>query len=153
MGRANDGGEIRVGVVGLGRGQSFIRLAPAVGMRVAAICDTRADKLDEQGRALGAATYTDYDEFLGHDLDAVVLANYFHQHAPLAVKALRAGRHVLSECAACHTLAEGVELVRAVEATGRIYMFAENYPYAACNQEMRRLFQSGTMGDFLYGEG
>jgi predicted dehydrogenase len=59
----------------------------------------------------------------------------------------------MSECAACHTLAEGVELARAVERSGVIYMLAENYPYAAYVQEMRRLYREGTIGEFQYGEG
>jgi predicted dehydrogenase len=59
----------------------------------------------------------------------------------------------MSECAACHTLAEGVELCRAVEASGRIYMFAENYPYTAFNQEMARLYKAGEIGRILYAEG
>ncbi len=59
----------------------------------------------------------------------------------------------MSETTACFTLAEGVELIEAAEKSGRIYMFAENYPYSAVNQEMRRLYESGFVGKFLYGEG
>jgi predicted dehydrogenase len=125
---------IGVGVVGVGRGQSFMRSAQATGMTLVAICDTWEERLQQVGKELGVATFTDYDAFLQHDLDAVVLANYFHEHAPLAIKALRAGKHVMSECAAYHTLAEGVALTRAVEQTGKIYMLAENYPYMAYNQ-------------------
>ena len=99
------------------------------------------------------AAYLDYDEFLAHDMDAVVLANYFHQHAPFAIKALQADRHVMSETAACHTLGEGVALARAVEKSGKIYMLAENYPYMAFNQEMKRLYQQGLIGEFKCGEG
>ena len=86
-------------------------------------------------------------------MDAVILANYFHQHAPFAIKALHAGYHVMSETAACHTLAEGVELIRTVEQTGKMYMFAENYPYMRFNQEMKRVYKAGTIGTFMYGEG
>lgn len=144
---------IRVGVVGVGRGMTFVRGAEPAGMQLVAICDTWKDRLRSVGKQLKVATYTDYDRFLAHDLDAVVLANYFHQHAPFAVKALESGRHVMSECAACHTPAEGVALARAVERSRRIYMFAENYPYSAANQEMRRLFKQGLVGKFIYGEG
>lgn len=144
---------IRVGVVGVGRGQSFMRSAGPNGMELVAVCDSWQERLADVGRDLGVATYTDFDALLHHDLDAVVLANYFHQHAPLAVKALEAGKHVMSECAACHTLAEGVALARAVEKSGKIYMLAENYPYMVYNQEMRRLYQEGLVGDFKYGEG
>jgi predicted dehydrogenase len=86
-------------------------------------------------------------------MDAVILANYFHQHAPFAIKALKAGLHVMSECTSCKTLAEGAALCREVEKSGKIYMLAENYPYTAPNQEMRKLYVAGEIGRVLYGEG
>lgn len=144
---------IRLGVLGVGRGISFTgAAAKTTGFQLVAVCDTWAEKLKDFAKQTGLATYSDYDKFLEHDLDAIVLANYFHQHAPFAIKALKAGKHVLSETAACHTLAEGVELIRAVEETGQIYMFAENYPYSSSNQELRRVFQTGQFGSFTYGE-
>ena len=136
--------KIRGGVSGGGRGQSFARGATkAVGMELVALCDVWEERLQQVGQQYGVATYTDYDEFLEHDMDAVVLANYFHEHAPFAIKALEAGKHVMSETASNTTLAEGVALCRKVEETGKIYMLAENYPYTAFNQEMRRLYRTG----------
>ena len=144
---------IRVGVVGVRRGQTFMRSAEIAGMNLVAICDTWEDRVKAVGETLGVTAYTDYDRFLEHEMDAVVLANYFHEHAPFAIQAFKAGIHVMSECAACHTLAEGVALARAFERSGKVYLFAENYPYMACNQEMRRLYQKGAIGAFRYGEG
>ncbi len=144
---------IRVGVIGVGRGMSFARgTGPLVGMELVALCDTWEEKLEAAGREFGVATYTDFDEFLGHDMDAVILANYFHEHAPFAIKALEADKHVMSETSACFTIAEGVELVRTVERTGKTYMFAENYPYMVFNQEMRRLYRAGEIGTVMYAE-
>ena len=143
----------RVGVVGVWRGMTFVHHAESVGMEVVAICDTRADRLAKAGESSGVTKYTDYDRFLEHDLDAVILCNYFHQHAPFAIKALNAGKHVMSETAACKTIGEGVALARAVESSGCIYMFAENYSYFAYNQEMRRLYQAGEIGEVQYAEG
>ncbi|MEZ4731381.1 MAG: Gfo/Idh/MocA family oxidoreductase [Caldilineaceae bacterium] len=145
--------KLRVGVIGVGRGQSFARGADLVGMELVALCDKWEEKLLEVGERFGVATYTDYDQFLEHEMDAVILANYFTEHAPFAIKALRAGKHVMSETAANKTLAEGVALCRAVEETGKIYMFAENYPFTAFNQEMARLYRSGEIGRVLYAEG
>ena len=122
-------------------------------MELVALCDSWEERLETVGAQLGVATYTEFERFLEHDMDAVVLANYFHEHAPFAVAALESGRHVMSETAACHTLGEGVALARAVEKSGCIYMFAENYPYMVFNQEMRRLYQKGAIGEFKYGEG
>jgi predicted dehydrogenase len=145
--------KIRVGVIGVGRGQSFARGADLVGMELVALCDKWEEKLTEVGQRFGVTTYTDYDRFLEHEMDAVILANYFTDHAPFAIKALRAGKHVMSETAANKTLAEGVALCRAVEESGQIYMFAENYPFTAFNQEMARLYRTGEIGRVLYAEG
>jgi predicted dehydrogenase len=154
MAKAKRGKRIRVGVVGIGRGASFARGAGGhLGMELVALCDIWEERLRALGKELNVATYTDYEKFLQHEMDAVILANYFHEHAPFAIKALKAGMHVMSETAACFTLAEGVALVEAVEESGRIYMFAENYPYSTPNQEMRRRYREGLIGEFKYGEG
>ena len=152
--------KIKVGIVGVRRGMSFAMgmSSEAVGMELVALCDVKRKKLADAKRHLDTAkrkiaTYTDYDRFLAHDMDAVILANFFHEHAPFAIKALEAGKHVMSETSACFTLAEGVRLIEAVEKSGLTYMVAENYPYPRFNQEMRRVYRSGRIGEFVYGEG
>ncbi len=132
---------------------SYAIYAQYAGMKLVAICDTWEEKLKEVGKKLNVSTYTDYDKFLEHDMDAVILANYFHQHAPFAIKALKSGKHVLSETSCNSTIAEGVELCRTVEKTGLIYMLAENYPFTAFNMEMRRLYKKGEIGEVTYAEG
>ena len=85
--------KIKIGVVGTGRGWTFMRPSEATGLKLTAICDRREIKLQRTLEKLGnptdVETYTDYDEMLEKaDIDAVVLANYFHEHAPFAIKAL-----------------------------------------------------------------
>jgi len=144
---------IRVGVIGLSRGVSFAAGAEFAGMKLVALCDSWKERLTQASKRFrGVTPYTDYDRFLEHDMDAVVLANYFHQHAPFAAKALNAGLHVLSETSACKTLGEGVALARAVERSKKIYMLAENYCYFAYNQEMRRLYRAGEIGELQMAE-
>ncbi|PCJ54730.1 MAG: hypothetical protein COA79_21440 [Planctomycetota bacterium] len=144
---------IKVGVLGVGRGRSFMgNGAKLNGLKLVSICDTWEEKLNSVGAELNVDTYSDFDEFLKSDIDAVVLANYFHEHAPFAIKALKAGKHVMSECTTCFTLAEGVALARAVEKSGKIYMLAENYPYMNYNQEMRRLYLKGEVGELKHAE-
>lgn len=94
-----------------------------------------------------------FDAFLARDMDAVVLANYATEHAPYAIRCLEAGRHVLSEVLPCQTLDEAVRLVEAVERSGRVYAYAENYCYMAAPREMRKLYRAGRLGEFEYGEG
>ena len=146
--------KIRLGVVGVGRGAAFATSAgPLLGIELVALCDVWKERLRNLGKQLNVAIYTDYDRFLEHEMDAVVLANFFHEHAPFAIKALKAGKHVMSETSCNATLAEGVELCRTVERTRLIYMLAENYPYTAFNMEMRHLYRSGEIGEVTYAEG
>ena len=149
--------KIKLGVFGAGRGAYLGKVARTLGFELVALCDVFEAKLNHVRKDLGSddkgiTYYTDYDKFLQHDFDAVILANYATQHAPAAVKALKAGKHVMSECMAMLTMGEALELVEAVEESGLVYSFAENYPYSARNMEMARLVQSGEMGKFLYGE-
>ncbi len=148
--------KIRIGVIGVGRGSSMINYCLAAGnAELVAICDKWEEGLARQKRQhpdLNIAWYTDYDEFLKHDMDAVVLANYAHQHAPFAIKAMRAGKHVFSEVLPVQTLSEAVELVETVEETGMIYVYGENYCYMPAPREMRRLYLEGKIGEFEYGE-
>ena len=63
---------IRVGVIGLGRGGGFVRIAgPQTGMKLVALCDTQKERLRKLRRELKVAVYADYDQFLEHDMDAV----------------------------------------------------------------------------------
>jgi len=147
--------KIRVGILGMGRGQTFASPHESIGMKITAICDTYEEKVTKWLGILGGDIkgYTDYDEMLASDIDAVILCNYFDEHAPFAIKALNAGKHVMSECICNATIAEGVALCRAVEKSGKIYMLAENYPYARTTMELRRIYQAGELGTALYGDG
>jgi predicted dehydrogenase len=143
---------VRVGVLGLRRGADLARLAQQAGMQVVAVCD-RDDRRREAATVLGAAAYRDVEPFLGHAMDAVILVNDFDQHAPAAIAALDRGLSVLSETAACRTVAEGVALVEAAERSAGVYMFAENYPDMPLAREMRRRYTAGDIGEVRYAEG
>ena len=98
MAASGEKSKIKIGVIGVSRGRSFMRSAEQVNMKLVAICDTWEEQLEKAGKEYPKLSlYKDYDKFLEHDMDAVVLANFFHEHAPFAVKALKAGKHVLSE--------------------------------------------------------
>lgn len=148
--------EIKIGVLGLKRGLCLAESARQNNMKIVAICDHCPEVLEgalPKFSELGIRAYSDYDEFLEHDMDAVIIANFFNEHAPYAIKALNADKHVISECAANITLAEGVALCRAVESTQKVYMIAENYCYTKFILEMRKIYQSGEIGRVLYAEG
>ena len=150
--------KIKVGIFGCNRGSSLMKNIVINGGEIVAICDKEQKWRDHALKVLDGVVpegiYESFDEFIEHPgLQAVVLANYFHEHAPYAIRCLEKGIHVMTECTANGTLAEGVELVRAAEKSDAIYMLAENYPYMQFNQEMRRVYRGGTLGKVLFAEG
>ncbi|MBQ4575592.1 MAG: Gfo/Idh/MocA family oxidoreductase [Clostridia bacterium] len=150
--------KVKVGVLGVGRGGSMIEYAKmASNAELVAICDKWEEGLESRQKSnegLEIQYFTDYDEFLEKGgMDLVILANYANEHAPFAIKALNAGYHVYSEVLPCQTMKEAVELVEAVERSGKVYSFGENYCYFDCNLEMKARFRKGEIGTFEYAEG
>ncbi|MBR2884793.1 MAG: Gfo/Idh/MocA family oxidoreductase, partial [Clostridia bacterium] len=149
--------KIKIGVMGVYRGTSMINYCKkADNAEVVAICDKWEEGLkihQEQCKDLDIAYYNNFEDFIKHDMDAVVLANYAHEHAPFAICAMKAGKHVFSEVLPCQTMKEAVELIETVEETGMIYAYGENYCYMTAPYEMKKLYREGKIGEFEYGEG
>jgi predicted dehydrogenase len=153
-------GKLKIGVFGGNRGITMMNvLLKHPDAELAAVCDKYVpflDKVKTMAAETGQNTevYEKFDDFITHPgLDAVVLANYANEHVPFAVKALAKGKHVMSEVLACETMAQAVQLVEAVEQSGKVYTYAENYCYMDRTFEMWRRYERGDVGEILYGEG
>ena len=149
--------KVRIGVLGAYRGTSMINYCKrADHAEVVAICDKSPEALNAQRAAaegLDIAFYERFDDFIKHDMDAVVLANYANEHAPFAIRCLKKGLHVFSEVLPVQNMKEAVELVEAVEESGLVYAYGENYCYMPAPYEMKKLYEKGEIGEFEYGEG
>lgn len=145
---------IKIGIFGLRRGSSFFDEIKSNGGEIVAVCEKDKEQTEAVAESIkGAAVYSDFDEFIKHPMDAVLLANFFHEHAEYAVRCLEKNIHVLSECVSNSTMADGVRLVEAAQKSSAIYMLAENYPYMLFNREMKRVYEGGTLGKLMYAEG
>ena len=148
--------KVRIGVLGGYRGASMINYAKiAENAELVAVCDKLPQVLEKQKELCGdgVAYYDNFEDFIKHDMDAVVLANYANEHAPFAIRCMKAGKHVFSEVLPVQNMKEAVELIETVEETGKIYAYGENYCYMPGPYEMRRLYREGKIGEFEYGEG
>ncbi len=149
----NTNKRVKLGMWGLGRGFSFFDMCKQLNIDVVAGCDYNEHMRENFLRHNpGAFATADADEFLQQDFDAVLLATYCPNHAPDAIRCLKAGKHVLSEVTSFRTMAEGVELVDAVEKYGKIYNLAENYPFSAANSWLTRKWKEGLFGELQYAE-
>ncbi len=149
-------GEIRAGVVGLGQGGSHLRaLQLTEGARVVAVCDLDRALAERVAREHGIPRhYTALDDLLSDDgLDAVVIATPDHLHGQHAIRALEAGKHVLSEIPMATSLEECARIVELAERAGLKYQMGNQVRYAFCLRDVRRLVSGGAFGEVFYGEG
>jgi predicted dehydrogenase len=156
---------LRFGFIGVGgRGTYLLRLVQQIpGISITAIGDINEGNLNravaavrEKGSPAPAGFSNgpkDYRRLLDRaDVDAVVIATPVPLHAPMALDALNAGKHVYSEVMAATTLDECWALVDTVEKTGRLYMLAENYCYFRPNMMVLNMIRQGLFGDLTYAE-
>jgi predicted dehydrogenase len=116
--------------------------------RVVALCDTDPAALEKAAKSTGiSATYTDYHELLKRpDVNAVVIATPNFVHAPIALAAIAAGKHVLCEKPIAMDLAEALAMYRAAEAKGVRHMTAFTYRFVPAMRYMAHLVHSGKLG-------
>jgi predicted dehydrogenase len=149
-----EGNTIRVGVVGLRRGESLVRTCNAVGgARVEAIYDPDAVKLTHNAASHDARAFDDIDAFLASDLDLVVVASPVPFHATQSIAALEAGKHVLSEVVPFRTIAEAEAVHAAMRRSGRQYFVGENCVFHDEIEALHRLRASNRFGRISFGEG
>ena len=108
---------IKVGIFGGGRGVDLVRYMLLLGVEIVALCEGDKERREEALKKLdkSVVAYENFDDFINHPMDAVVVTNNFHEHTPYVIKCFEKNLHVFSECLSNGTMGEGVELVRALK--------------------------------------
>lgn len=148
--------KIKFGIFGLGRGKSFVHeLRQMEDTELTAIFDKDPKRVEEalEMCEVKPRVCNSYDELLDSGIDAVILCNYFHEHAPYAIRAFERGVAVFSECTSASTLKQCAELCDAYEKYNGKYMLAENYPFTAAMLAIEKKCREGKFGRILYAEG
>ncbi len=90
------------------------------------------------------------DEVLDGDVDAVVIATPIRTHYQLARAALERGKHVLVEKPLTDSVASAETLAALASQCGRVLMVGHTFMYNPAVRELRRLVQSGVLGNVYY---
>lgn len=141
--------KINVAIVGLGFGTEFIPIYqrhPHANMY--AICQRTESKLNQIGDAFGVAKrYTDFYELIEDpDVDVVHINTPIHQHAPMSVAALKAGKHVACTVPMATSVDECWEIIEAQKASGKKYMMMETVIYSREYLYVKELRDTGKLG-------
>jgi predicted dehydrogenase len=145
---------IRIGVIGVGYwGPNLVRnFYETPGAQVVCVSDLRADRLQRIQSRYPTVKVTERHEELIEDpgVDAVVIATPVSTHFDLAMRALKAGKHVLVEKPLTATAEQGRRLVDAARQAHRILMVDHTFIYTGAVRKIRELVDDGSLGEIYY---
>jgi predicted dehydrogenase/threonine dehydrogenase-like Zn-dependent dehydrogenase len=141
---------LRIGLVGCG--DIAVHNAAAVAAVPNASLTASFDPVAELARSVadewGGEAVTSVEALLDRsDVDAVFLAVPHHLHAPLAVQAAAAGKHVIVEKPMANDLAGALEMTAAAERAGVVLSVCLPHRYEAGVAATRRLIAAGAIGE------
>ncbi len=143
--------KIVVCVIGVGGISSFVHL-PGLQLcsqaRIVAVCDSNEELLKQRAQEYHVDhIFTDYQRLIEHPaVDAVVIATPTNLHAPIALAAIAARKHVLVEKQLGMNYAETVQMYQAAQAAGICHMTAFTYRFVPAMRYLRYLLKKGTIG-------
>lgn len=152
---------IRAGLIGCGS-LSLIGVLPQLAepdakerLDLVAVCDVNAERARETAKRFGVpAAYADAADLIARDdIDLVLIITPIEFHYPLAMAALRAGKHVYVQKTMATTYSEAREMVETARERGLTLVAAPGQMLAPAMQAMKQMVDSGALGDVYWAWG
>ena len=147
--------KIRVAIVGLGFGAEFVPIyLHHPNVESVGICDTNEQVLNRVGdKFLVKERYTNFDEILNSDFNAVHLVTPIPLHAQQTIAVLESGKH----CACTVPMATNIDDIRTIislqKKSGKNYMMMETAVYTREFLFVKDMYQRGEMGKLTFLRG
>jgi scyllo-inositol 2-dehydrogenase (NADP+) len=148
---------VRTAVIGYGfAGRSFhsylVSLATP-GLALHGIAARDPQKREQIKAERGCRAYETFEEVIADpDVDLVVLATPSSTHAPLAVAALNAGKHVVTDKVMCLTREECDAMYEAADRNNRLLTVFHNRRLDGDYRTIKGLIDTGALGDVNWVE-
>jgi len=155
---------VRLGIIGVGgRGTSLLQDLLAIEkVEVKAICDLVPEKVARAQKAVTDAGQAepkgfskgelDFKNLTELELDIVYIATPWNWHVPMALNAMKNGKHAAVEVPACTTLEECWDLVDTSESTRKHCVILENCCYGSTEMMVLGMVRDGLFGEITHGE-
>jgi predicted dehydrogenase len=155
---------VRLGIIGVGgRGSNLLEDLLAIEkVDVKAICDLVPEKVAKAQKAVTTAGQPepagfskgerDFENLTKLDLDIVYIATPWTWHVPMALSAMKNGKHAAVEVPACTTLQECWDIVDTSEATRKHCVILENCCYGSNEMMILGMVKDGLLGEITHGE-
>lgn len=150
------GKKVNIGIVGFGE---FSLSHIEIFMAHPDVCRVVGAELNEERRSFvrkkyGIDMYSSFEEMLNceADINSVGIFAQRHQHGPMIIEALKAGKNVFSAVPMGCTEEEVLEIVDLVRKTGLTFAMGETCYYFPCAVWARKSNGKGMFGQITYGE-
>lgn len=147
---------LRLGVIGLRNiGKNHVRQGlKTEGVKMVAGADLDPDRCKVAKEEFNLAwTTTESDELLSsEDIDGVVLALPNHLHAPMSIKALQAGKHVLVEKPICGRSEDVDGMIKARDESSKILMVGHNQRFSPKVFALRDALRKDSFGKIYHAK-
>jgi predicted dehydrogenase len=149
--RFSSNDKIRVAAIGMGiMGNNNANAALRVpGVELVAVCDLYTGRLERAKELHGKDLFVtnDYRKILARkDIDAVIISTCDQWHARITKDALKAGKHVYCEKPMVHYISEGLDVINAQKASGKVMQVGSQYVSNIVFQKAHELYKSGEIG-------
>lgn len=146
--------EVRTAIVGMGIGRPNARaIAKNPRGRVVALCDLVEERMQDFAKELPepVRTFTDYKAMCKDpEIDAVFIGTPNQWHVPIALEAVRNGKHVLITKPLAESEASARELVQVAESAGVVNMMSLSTRFGDACRYLQQLAREGYFGDLYY---
>lgn len=142
--------KLKVAVVGCGKISS--RHIDAINgndkCRLVAVCDCVKNKADEKAEKFSVKAFYDFDEMLNNcDFDVLHICTPHYLHAPMSIKAMNMGKNVLCEKPLAITYEDALEMCECAKNNGVYLGTCFQNRYNDSSQYIKKLLNSGEMGE------
>lgn len=125
------------------------------GVELVAVADLYQGRLDRAREKWGKDIFVtrDYKEILSRkDIDAVLVCTCDHWHDHITIDALKAGKHVYCEKPMVHKVEEGLAVIAAQKASGKVVQVGSQRASSVELIEAQKYFKQGIIGDLAFAE-
>ncbi|MFX0104403.1 MAG: Gfo/Idh/MocA family protein [Candidatus Hodarchaeota archaeon] len=142
---------VKFGILGCGNASNYhtlgIKKDPNPNIKFIAAYDINEKNLNRVAKRNKLTPYTDLDDFLHSDIEAVLLLVPHYLHADLTEKIADAGKHILCEKPMACTLEECDRMIKATEKAGVKFMIAENHRFLPVHRYIKTLLDKDFIGN------
>jgi predicted dehydrogenase len=149
---------LRIGIVGCGgiaNGKHLPSIQKEGSAQVVAFCDIIEQRATDSAKKYGtedAKVFTDYQELLKLELDAVYVCTPNRSHCEITVAALNSGKHVMCEKPMAINYTQAMEMVDTAKRTEKLLTIGYQNRYRADSIYLKQECENGELGDIYYAK-